>query len=207
MYEKQIKFRERVAGHTGHFIGEFANADRLESALARAIANQVIKDIDGVTSSKDDTWLLIPHVTNQIGFDTGISVINPDLTFFGHASKDGACTFFYFGGYTGGVTPAGLEALGSNIPTNIKPRFAPGLSPIVQRSQLLAVGGSLIFTLSSGGNLGVTATPGFQGYLLIRCEFPNARGIALISDVGAQKIAVSCNAEVLTDELTGHRRN
>lgn len=134
-------------------------------------------------------------------------MINPDLTFFGNSSKDGACTFFYFGEYEGGSTPVGLKALEANIPPNTKPKFGNGLSPVAQRSQLVAVGKHLVFTLSSGGNLGMADTPGFQGYLLIKCEFPNARGIAFISDVGAQKIGFTCHAEVLTDDLINYRGN
>ena len=68
LHEKQKEFRLRVANHTGHFIEDFANSDRLGTALARAIANQVIKDIDGGGSDQKDTWLMVAFVTNQVGF-------------------------------------------------------------------------------------------------------------------------------------------
>ncbi len=197
LFDKQKSFMELVANHTGQFIDDFANAEQLAAAVVKAIANQVHKEIGASDSDQVDTWLLISYVCNQIGFDTGIAVTNPDMTFFGRKSNDGACTFFYFGEYVGGSPPVGLEALESTVPQNTRPKFGDGLSPIAQRSQLLAVGRQLLFTLSSGGNLGMAATPGFQGYLLIRCEFPNARAVAFLSDVGAQKIGSLYHAEVI----------
>ena len=52
-------------------------------------------------------------------------------------------------------------------------------------------------TPSIGGNLEMAPTLGFQGYLLIRCEFPNARVVAFLSDVAAQKIGPLYHAEVI----------
>ena len=50
-------------------------------------------------------------------------------------------------------------------------------------------GSELVFTLSNGGNLGVAATPGFQGYIIAQANFQYCHGFAFISDLGAQKLA------------------
>ena len=47
----------------------------------------------------------------------------------------------------------------------------------------------LIFTLSNGGNFGIPATPGFEGYIIAQANFQYCHGFAFISDVGAQKLA------------------
>jgi hypothetical protein len=47
----------------------------------------------------------------------------------------------------------------------------------------------LIFTLSNGGNFGVPATPGFQGYIIAVAQFQFCHAFAFISDVGAQRLA------------------
>ncbi len=46
-----------------------------------------------------------------------------------------------------------------------------------------------MFTLSSGGDHGIAATPGFQGYIIAQMEFQWCHGFAFLSDVGAQKLA------------------
>ena len=185
LHEKQKEFRSRIAQHTGHFIAEFDNSDRLGAAVAKAIANQVIKDTRVSASDEEDTWLLVPFVTNQLGMDTGLAVTNPDLTVLGLSSKAGACTIFYFG-YFGPSTipPIPSDVLNSINPPNISPMYSGGLMPVAQRSQPVPVGEQLGFTLSSGGVIGMAATPGFQGYLLIRCEFPNGRAVVSISPFG-----------------------
>jgi hypothetical protein len=38
-----------------------------------------------------------------------------------------------------------------------------------------------MWTLSGGGNFGVAATPGFQGYVIARCAFPFEHGFVSIS--------------------------
>ena len=50
-------------------------------------------------------------------------------------------------------------------------------------------GTELIWTLSNGGNYGVTATPGFQGYIITVANFQYCHAFAFISDAGAQRLA------------------
>ena len=112
------------------------------------------------------TNILFPFVSNQVGFDSGVAISNTSVDPFGTAPQAGTCKLNYYGGTTGG-----------------------GAAPAAQTSQVVAAGAQLLFTLSSGGNLGIAATPGFQGYMIAQCGFQYAHGFAFISDVGAQKIS------------------
>jgi hypothetical protein len=111
--------------------------------------------------------LLFPFVTNQAGFDTGIAIANTSAdTLNGVTPQQGTVNLTYYGGTTGG-----------------------GAAPAAQTSSSVAAGSELVFTLSSGGNLGVMSTPGFQGYIIARANFQYCHGFAFISDMGAQKLA------------------
>ncbi|HTR35053.1 MAG TPA: hypothetical protein VMH80_04080 [Bryobacteraceae bacterium] len=111
--------------------------------------------------------LLFPFVTNQAGFDTGVAIANTSLDPFGTTPQQGTVTLYYYGGTTGG-----------------------GAAPPAQTTNdVLPAGQELIFTLSNGGNLGIAATPGFQGYIISIAQFQYCHAFAFISDVGAQKLA------------------
>ena len=53
--------------------------------------------------------------------------------------------------------------------------------------------------LSSGGTHGLQATPGFQGYLIVECDFLNPRGFAMVSDgpIGQARLASGYTSEVI----------
>ncbi len=110
--------------------------------------------------------LLFPFVTNQSGFDTGIAIANTSLDPYGTPTQAGPVTLNYYGNTTGG-----------------------GAAPAVQKSQTVPAGTELIFTLSNGGNFGIAATPGFQGYIISIANFQYCHAFAFISDAGAQKLA------------------
>jgi len=112
------------------------------------------------------TNILFPFLTNQAGFDSGVSIANTSADPFGTAAQAGPCTLNYYGGTTGG-----------------------GAAPAAQKSGVVNAGTLLLFTLSGGGNLGIAATPGFQGYMIAQCNFQYAHGFAFISDVGANKVS------------------
>jgi hypothetical protein len=111
------------------------------------------------------TNLLFPFVTNQAGFDTGLAISNTSLDPFGTPTQQGPCTINYYGATTGG-----------------------GAAPAARTSPVVAAGTQLVWLLSSGGG-GIDATPGFQGYIIARCNFQFAHGYAFISDIGAQRLA------------------
>jgi hypothetical protein len=110
--------------------------------------------------------VLFPFVTNQAGFDTGITIGNTSLDPFGTLPQMGTVTLNYYGSTTGG-----------------------GAAPAPQTSQAVPAGSQLVFTLSGGGNLGISSTPGFQGYVIATARFQYCHAFAFISDLGASRLA------------------
>jgi hypothetical protein len=110
--------------------------------------------------------LLFPFVTNIAGFDTGIALANTSLDPFGTTPQSGPVVLNYYGSTTGG-----------------------GAAPPAFKTQTVPAGQELIFTLSGGGNFGVPATPGFNGYIIAVAQFQYCHAFAFISDVGAQRLA------------------
>jgi len=110
--------------------------------------------------------LLFPFVTNTSGFDTGIAIANTSLDPFGTGPQQGTVKLYYFGSTAGG-----------------------GVAPPPFTTQTVPAGQELIFNLSGGGNFGVAAVPGFEGYIISLANFQYCHGFAFISDVGAQKLA------------------
>jgi len=111
--------------------------------------------------------LLFPFVTNVAGFDTGIALANTSLDPFGTATQQGLVTIFYFGTTNGLPPPPAKQVTNAVVPA----------------------GAELIWTLGNGGNFGIQATPGFQGYIITVANFQYCHAFAFISDVGAQKLA------------------
>jgi hypothetical protein len=111
------------------------------------------------------TNLLFPYVTNVPGWDTGLVISNTTKDPWGHATEAGTCEINYYGDVAGGPPP---------------PQQVSGVVP---------AGDYLAWGLSSGGKFGITATPGFQGYIIARCKFRYAHGYAFISDHGANRVA------------------
>ncbi len=103
--------------------------------------------------------VLFPFVTNQQGFDTGVAISNTSVDPFGTTSQSGAVTLNY---YSGGTPP----------PAQTTNAVVPG-------------GQTLTFTLSGGGNFGIAATPGFQGYIIAQAQFQYCHAFAYISAQGA----------------------
>jgi hypothetical protein len=104
--------------------------------------------------------ILFPFVTNQQGFDTGVAIANTSVDPFGTTPQAGILTLNYYGT---GVAP------GFSQPTNAP---VPG-------------GQEVLFTLSGGGNFGIAATPGFQGYIIAQSQFQFCHAFAYISAQGA----------------------
>ncbi len=106
------------------------------------------------------TTLLFPFATNRVGFGTGIVISNTSQDAFGTERQAGACTIDYYGSGAGG-----------------------GAAPRAQTSTAIAAGGQLLFTLSEGNQMqAIAPTPEFQGYLIARCGFRYAHGVAFFTD-------------------------
>jgi hypothetical protein len=126
------------------------------------------------------TNLLFPFVSNQGGFDTGIAIANTSKDPFGTALQTGACTVNFYG--TVGTSKVCLS----------------------HPSPSITGGEHFAWSLANGG--AVTATAGFQGYVIAQCAFQYAHGFAFISDLGAQKLAQGYLALVLDDDISGESR-
>lgn len=118
------------------------------------------------TINSCQTNILFPFVTNQAGFDTGLVISNTSLDPYGTVPQRGPCTLYFYGATAGG-----------------------GAAPGAQTSGTVNEGTQLIMTASGGGNLGLVAVPGFQGYVIARCNFQYGHGYAFVSDLGATRVA------------------
>ncbi|MBL8240879.1 MAG: hypothetical protein JNM66_25890 [Bryobacterales bacterium] len=130
------------------------------------------------TISACTTNLLFVFLTNQAGFDSGIAISNTSVDPFGTAPQSGPCKLNYYGETTGG-----------------------GAAPAAQTSAVVPAGKQLLAVLSTGGNYGIAATPGFQGYMIAQCQFQYAHGFAFISDVGANRVSEAYLALILDSGL------
>lgn len=117
------------------------------------------------------TTLLFQFLTNQAGFDTGVAVSNTSRDTLGSTPQSGRCTATFFPTPFNATTQAQYPPLSSNA---------------------LAGGEQWTFTVSG-------ARPGFQGYMLVGCDFQFAHGYAFISDFGSQKLAQGYQALVIPD--------
>ncbi|MBI4877690.1 MAG: hypothetical protein HY822_23915 [Acidobacteria bacterium] len=124
------------------------------------------------------TNLLFPFVSQQGGFDTGLAIVNTSKDPWGHATEAGTCTLNYYGDTNGGAAPP------------------------AQTSGVVPAGDYLVWTLYSGGKFGVTATPGFQGYIIAQCTFRWAHGYAFISNLGDVKWAQGYLALIMDQAIT-----
>jgi len=169
---------------TATVAGSFAPLSTVTTAsgsapIPRFADTSVARNI--MTVSACTTNLLFQFLTNQAGFDSGFAISNTSTDPFGTAPQSGPCKLNYYGGTTGG-----------------------GAAPAAQTSAVVPSGAQLVAVLSSGGNYGIAATPGFQGYMIAQCSFQYAHGFAFISDVGANRVSESYQALVL-DGTMGSR--
>jgi len=129
------------------------------------------------------TILLYPYITNQAGFDTGLTVANtsqdsivPNTGASNASAQSGNCTLTFFGGTTA----------------------APTVPPAPKDTGTIAAGTVWTNTLQA-------IAPNFQGYMFAVCNFQYAHGFAFISDVGARNLAMGYLALVVPDPGTGTR--
>jgi hypothetical protein len=107
------------------------------------------------------TNLLFPYVTSTQGFDTGFALTNTSADGsdnngvpFNTSSQTGPCHLYFFGNMT------------------IAPQDTDSVDP-----------GTLIkFTLNAPPSTFQASTAGFEGYVIARCDFQYAHGLAFIVD-------------------------
>ncbi|MSV31041.1 MAG: hypothetical protein EXQ57_00815 [Bryobacterales bacterium] len=117
------------------------------------------------------TTLLFQFITNQAGFDTGLAVSNTSRDTLTTAPQTGRCTATFYPTPFNAATQAQFPILSS--PT-------------------LAGGEQWTFTLSG-------SRAGFQGYMMVGCDFQFAHGYAFISDFGSKNLAQGYQALVIPD--------
>jgi hypothetical protein len=122
------------------------------------------------------TLLLYPFVTNQNGFDTGISIANTTTDPVGTTPQAGICKLTWYDG-KGDFPPTGI----SGTDLTKEPPVATGTVAV---------------------NLASTLAPGFQGYMFAQCNFQLAHGFAFISDLGARNLAMGYLALVVPNNIT-----
>lgn len=160
--------------------GSFAPVSTINTMSATAPIPRFADQSTAINAFRVDlcrTVLLFPFVSNQAGFDTGMAISNTSSDPFGTAQQSGNCELNYYGGTTGGGAAPSKQTTSSPV----------------QSGQVAA------FTLSSGGTNGIAATPGFQGYIIVTCQFRYAHGFAFVSDVGAQRLSHGYLALVITE--------
>ena len=113
------------------------------------------------------TSLLFPFITNQVGFDTGIAVMNTSQDPFGTKTQAGTCTLNFYGQNAPAAYPTGVIPAGN------------------------------LWTPAVGAWMASTIAPNFEGYMIAVCNFQMAHGYSFVSDLGAQKLAHGSMALVL----------
>ena len=163
--------------------GNYAPTTTVFTASSTAPAPRFVDNPQSATTftiTSCQTNLLYPFVSNQAGFDTGLVVSNTSADPYGTSPQRGPCNVYYYGATAGG-----------------------GTAPATQTTGIVNEGTQLVFTLSAGGNLNMAATPGFQGYIIIRCNFQYAHGFAFVSDLGAQRLAMGYIPLILDQNMHG----
>jgi hypothetical protein len=109
------------------------------------------------------------------------AIVNTGQDSTGIVGIAGTCTLHYFGTVLGGGPPA---------------------TPSQTTNRAVNVGETFTLVLSTGGSLGLTGSPGFQGYIEVDCAFPFAHGFSFITDgpIGVARVASSSPALVLPRE-------
>ncbi len=133
------------------------------------------------------TNLLYPFVSSVTGFNTGIAVANTSSDPFNTVNETGICRVFYYGTMAGG---------------GVNPQPAP-FSKAVPSGQVAT------FNLLFGGpEYGIQPVVGFQGYIIISCNFRWAHGFAFVSDPSNLQTAHGYLALILdpTDSAGSRRR-
>ena len=133
------------------------------------------------TINKCSCNLLFPFVTNQLGYDTGIAISNTSLdtgTGFGTTPQAGTVTLNYYCGASGCTSP-----------------------PQQTTSATVPAGAQLTFTLSGGGNYGVAATPGFQGYIIAQAQFQFCHAYAFLTAQGSLPTTAGANTGYVALEM------
>lgn len=107
------------------------------------------------------TNLLYPFVSSVTGFNTGMAIANTSKDPFGTANESGVCLVNFYGDAAGGAVDPPQQKTSKAIPAGKVATF------------------NLLF---GNAEWGITPVAGFQGYIIVQCNFRWAHGFAFISD-------------------------
>ncbi len=143
--------------------GSFAPLSQVSAASSSAPIPRFASSItrSAFTTGRCNYNVLFPYVSNRTGFDSGIVISNTTADPFINSQLPGNCTIYYYG-------------------TN---------APPPQVTQSVPAGEQLVWTLSGGGNFGIAATPGFEGYVIARCSFPYLHAYAFLGGGGTTSLS------------------
>ncbi|MBZ2184691.1 MAG: hypothetical protein K7J46_08250 [Bryobacter sp.] len=130
------------------------------------------------------TNLLYPFVSSVTGFNTGIAVTNASKDPFGTVNETGICRVFFYGTTAGGGVDPTPQAFNKSVPSGQVATF------------------NLLF---GGPDYGIQPVAGFQGYIIISCNFRWAHGFAFVSDPSNLQTAHGYLALIL--DAAGLRRS
>jgi len=130
------------------------------------------------------TNLLYPFVSSVTGFNTGIAVANASKDPFGTVNETGICRVFFYGTTAGGGIDPTPQSFSKSVPSGQVATF------------------NLLF---GGPEFGIQPVVGFQGYIIISCNFRWAHGFAFVSDPSNLQTAHGYLALIL--DPAGIRRN
>jgi hypothetical protein len=81
----------------------------------------------GPAGTPGETRLLFPFVTNQSGFDTGISIANTSMDPFGTTAEEGTCTLTFYGNGVPSTNPATTTTVAAGMSyVTLASTVAPG---------------------------------------------------------------------------------
>ncbi len=130
------------------------------------------------------TNLLYPFVSSVTGFNTGIAVANASKDPFGTVNETGICRVFFYGTTAGGGIDPTPQSFSKSVPSGQVATF------------------NLLF---GNPDYGIQPVVGFQGYIIISCNFRWAHGFAFVSDPSNLQTAHGYLALIL--DPAGIRRN
>jgi len=141
-----------VAGSTTAMTTSVSFAPVGATTIPNYVVGASTTTLTGSTFNLCTTSLLLPFVTNQLGFDTGVAIANTSTDPFGTAGatpQAGTCTLNFYG--NGAPTPNNTTT--PNIPTG-------------------TVYANTISALAAG----------FQGYVIAQCQFQFAHAFVFVTD-------------------------
>jgi hypothetical protein len=157
-----------------------------------------------ITISTCATDLLFPFITNDNGFETGISIANTTKDSLGTSVQNGTCAMTLYAAdpnntaWNATATAANAIAAGANCSNAGICLFNTNTAT---GAKTIAGGNSYVNTLSAiftGASPAIPTGSTFQGYAIAICNFQLAHGFAFITDTHATNLAMGYLALVIS---------